>query len=131
MKEAMLVPGHDLIKSMSRYTHFTAEEAAARHAPREHAPSEPDSKVHETWQYLASRRVMSLMLAINVQAVALSKVFSQSFASLRQRPSQAKVRSTTHRRGSTSKPLAVSVRLMISMVQSPWPLRAALSLPPA
>ena len=59
---------------------------------------------------------MSLMLAIKVHAVALSEVCSQSFASLRQRPSQAKVRSTTHRRGSTSKPLAVSDRLMISMV---------------
>ena len=74
---------------------------------------------------------MSLMLAIKVHAVALSRDCSQSFANLRQRPSQAKVRSTTHRRGSTSKPLAVSDRLMISTVQSPWPLSADLSLPPA
>ena len=34
------------------------------------------------------------------------------------RLSQAKVRSTTQRRGRTSKPLAVSERLMISIVQS-------------
>ena len=32
----------------------------------------------------------------------------KSFASLRQRPSHAKVRSTTHLRGRTSKPCAVS-----------------------
>ena len=89
------------------------------------------AKVHETWQYLASRRVMSLMLAINVQAVELARDFSQSFARRRHLPSHAKVRSTTHRRGRTSKPFAVSERLMISMVQAPWPLRAALSLPPA
>jgi hypothetical protein len=35
-----------------------------------------------------------------VHAVELLMDFSQSFASLRQRPSQAKVRSTTHLRGS-------------------------------
>ena len=67
---------------------------------------------------------MSLMLAIKVHVVALCRDCSQSFANLRQRPCQAKVRSTTHRRASTSKPLAVSDRLMISMVQSPWPRSA-------
>lgn len=40
VKEAMLVLGHDDIKSMARYTHFSAEEAAARHAPREPAQSD-------------------------------------------------------------------------------------------
>jgi integrase len=39
VKEAMLVLGHDDIKSMARYTHFSAEEAAARHAPRAPDPS--------------------------------------------------------------------------------------------
>jgi integrase len=34
VKEVMLVLGHNDIKSMARYTHFSAEEAAARHAPR-------------------------------------------------------------------------------------------------
>lgn len=38
------------------------------------------------------------------QAVELALVFSQSLARRRQRPSQAKVRSTTRRRGRTSKP---------------------------
>ena len=59
------------------------------------------------------------MLDMNAQAVELSVDASQSLARRRQRPSHAKVRSTTHRRGRTSKPLAVSDRLMISMVQSP------------
>jgi hypothetical protein len=35
----MLVLGHDDIKSMARYTHFSAEEAAARHAPPGPVPS--------------------------------------------------------------------------------------------
>ncbi len=68
--------------------------------------------------------MMILMLAMFAQAVELSIDRSQSLASLRQRPSQANVRSTTQRRGKTSKPSAVSERLMISIVQWPWPLRA-------
>ena len=55
----------------------------------------------------------SLMWAMRSQASAEAMVFSQSLANLRQRPSQAKVRSTTHRRGRTSKPLAASERLMV------------------
>src|SRR3954471_11156923 len=62
------------------------------------------------------------MLAMKAQALELSMVFSQSLARRRHRPSQASVRSTTHRRGNTSKPSAVSDRLMIAMVQSPCPL---------
>ena len=53
---------------------------------------------------------MSLMLAMRVHAVELSIDFSQSFASRRQRPSQANVRSTTQRRGRISKPAALSDR---------------------
>jgi len=45
------------------------------------------------------------MLAINNQASALSMDFSQSFARRRLRPSHAKVRSTTQRRGNSTKPL--------------------------
>src|SRR6202011_4242714 len=41
------------------------------------------------------------MCATNAQATALAIVASKSFASLRQRPSHAKVRSTTHLRGQT------------------------------
>ena len=44
---------------------------------------------------------------------------SQSLASLRERPSQAKVRSTTQRRGKSSKPFVASKRLTISMVKRP------------
>ena len=51
------------------------------------------------------------MCAMVAHASAEAMDFSQSLASRRQRPSQAKVRSTTHRRGRTSKPLAVSERL--------------------
>lgn len=39
--------------------------------------------------------------------------FSKSLASLRQRPSQLKVRATIQRFGSTSKPVALSDRLTI------------------
>lgn len=39
--------------------------------------------------------------------------------SRRHRPSHANVRSTTQRRGNSSKPIAVSERLMISIVQRP------------
>lgn len=56
---------------------------------------------------------------------------SQSLARRRHRPSQAKVRSTTHLRGKTSKPLAVSERLKISRVHSPLPMSAFLSFSPA
>ena len=80
---------------------------------------------------VASLRVMSWTEAMKSQAVELSRVVSKSFARRRFRPSQAKVRSTTHRRGSSTKPLAVSDRLMISMTQSPRPARACRSLSPA
>ena len=71
------------------------------------------------------------MLAMVIQAVELSIERSQSLANRRQRPSQAKVRSTTHRRGKTSKPFAASERLMISIVQPPFPARAVRSFSPA
>lgn len=45
--------------------------------------------------------------------------FTKCLASLRHPPSHAKARSTTHWRGRTSKPFALSVRLMISSVQRP------------
>lgn len=59
------------------------------------------------------------MWAVSSQLSALAMVLSQSLASLRQRPSQANVRSIPQRRGRTSKPLAVSERLTICMVQRP------------
>src|ERR1700690_682836 len=80
---------------------------------------------------LASRRVRMRMWEIRTHADALAMVCSKSLASLRQRPSQVKVRSTTQRRGNTSKPLAVSERLMISMVQRPSPAKTVRSFSPA
>jgi hypothetical protein len=55
---------------------------------------------------LAILRGSSLTLAMNSLAGALSRVASKSFARRRLRLSQATVRSTTHHRGSGSKPLA-------------------------
>jgi len=49
-----------------------------------------------------------------MNARALRLRFSKSLASLRQRLSHARVRSTTQRLGNTSKPFAVSERLTIS-----------------
>ena len=50
------------------------------------------------------------MWATKTHASADARDFSQSLANRRQRPSHARVRSTTHRRGSSSNPLAVSER---------------------
>ena len=47
------------------------------------------------------------------------------------RPSHANVRSTTQRRGSSSQPLVVSDRLMISIVHLPMLRSASLSFSPA
>src|SRR5215210_2627428 len=90
-----------------------------------------DSKLFEGDQALARRRVMRRIWAIITHASALARVVSQSLASLRQRPSHAKVRSTTQRRGSTSKPEAMSERLTISRVQHPIFASAPFSFGPA
>ena len=71
------------------------------------------------------------MWAIVAHAVEFSMELSQSLANLRHLPSQAKVRSTTHLRGRTAKPSAVSERLMISMVHWPCSNNASFSLSPA
>ena len=64
-------------------------------------------------------------------AVAEAIVASKSLASLRLRPNHASVRSTTHRLGRSSKPLARSERLTISTVHLPGLRRASLSFGPA
>src|SRR6516164_9396692 len=64
---------------------------------------------------LQSFRSMRRIEASRRNASALRLRFSQSFASLRQRLSQAKVRSTTQRRGSTTNPFIRSERLTISV----------------
>ena len=60
-------------------------------------------------------------------AVADVLVVSKSLARRRLRFSQARVRSTPHLRGKSSKPFAVSDRLMISIVQPPVAASAPLS----
>src|SRR5260370_32595141 len=67
--------------------------------------SEPSESVREHHAGLHSFRNMSRMEARRRKASALRVRFSQSLASLRQRPSQAKVRSTIQRLGKTTKPL--------------------------
>ncbi len=79
----------------------------------------------------ASLRDISLTLAMYSHVTALAMVASKSLASRRLRLSHAKVRSTTQRRGSITKPFAASDRLMISMVQSPNFASAPCSLSPA
>ena len=70
------------------------------------------------------------MLATRIPACAEAIDFSQSLASRRHRLSQAKVLSTTHRLGRSSKPWAVSERLMISSFQRPMSSRAPSSSVP-
>lgn len=57
---------------------------------------EPDSEVSQAKQYLAVLRVSMRIEAIIAQAVEDAIDLSQFLASLRQRPSHAKVRSTTY-----------------------------------
>ena len=73
---------------------------------------------------------MRLIWEVSTQAAALSTVFYQSRASLRQRPSHANLRSTTHLRGSTSKPLALSDRSTSCSIQRPRHRRAPRSFAP-
>jgi len=71
------------------------------------------------------------MCATNAQETALAIVASKSFASLRQRPSHANVRSTVHLQGGTSSPAQVSDRLMISIVHPPMRFETLRNLSPA
>src|SRR5262252_1754195 len=75
---------------------------------------------------LQSFRSMRRIEASRRNASALRLRFSQSLASLRQRLSQAKVRSTTQRRGSTTNPFVRSVRLTISVSSCRQDLRQGL-----
>ena len=78
----------------------------------EGSDSESVRKVVQFEQSLRSMRRIDASLR---KASALRDRFSKSLANLRHRPSHAKVRSTTQRLGRTSKPLAVSDRLTISV----------------
>jgi len=88
-------------------------------------------KSAQRYPYLASRRVMRRMWAIMIHASADAMERSTSLANLRHLPSQAKVRSTTHRRGRTSKPFVLPERLMISTVQRPIFFSRRFNLSPA
>src|SRR3546814_594069 len=89
-----------------------------------------DCKVFLWYQFLASSLVTRRICARSSHVAALAMVCSESLASRRQRPSHAKVRSTTQRRGRTSNPLAASERLTICKVQRPILSNAALSFGP-
>ena len=75
---------------------------------------EPLEAVRKHHAGLHSFRSMRRMEARRRKASALRLRHSQSLASLRQRPSQARVRSTIQRLGRTTKPLAWPNRLTIS-----------------
>ena len=67
---------------------------------------------------LASRLRASWMEARVTKVARVSARFSKSLARRRLRPNQEKVRSTTQRRGRTTKPFMSSLRLTISMRSS-------------
>src|SRR5258706_13445928 len=74
------------------------------------AGPQPLESVRKHQAGLQSFRSMRRIEASRRNASALRLRFSQSLASLRQRLSQAKVRSTTQRRGSTTNPFVRSER---------------------
>jgi hypothetical protein len=76
----------------------------------------PTQNRHGCVYVQATRLESNLTLAMKIQATALAMVASKPLARWRLRLSQAMVRSTTHRQGSRSKPLAASDRLTISRV---------------
>jgi hypothetical protein len=83
--------------------------------PKSDGRQRPLESVRKHQAGLQSFRSMRRIEASRRNASALRLRFSQSLASLRQRLSQAKVRSTTQRRGSTTNPLVRSERLTISV----------------
>ena len=79
-----------------------------------HAMVQVSESVRKVSQGLHSLRSIIRIAASRRNANALYVRFSKSLANRRHRLSHASVRSTTHRRGRTSKPFAWSDRLMIS-----------------
>jgi len=80
--------------------------------------------------FLAMCRADLRIAAMSVHASAEAIEASQSLASLRHRPSQAKVLSTTQRRAMTTKPVTPGGRLTISMVGPSISTTASRSLSP-
>jgi hypothetical protein len=70
----------------------------------------PTHNYFQQFHGIARRRTRRRMWATSTQATALSIVASKSLARRLHRPIQAKVLSTTHRRGSRTKPFAASLR---------------------
>src|SRR5258705_4624554 len=87
-----------------------------RDAAQEHGSSESDSKRDQCSEAAASRLVRSLMWATSIQAASVAADTSKSLARRRHLPHQAKVRSTTQRRGTSWKPLTPCGRWTISIV---------------
>src|SRR5262249_3821180 len=92
--------------------------------------SESDSEWYPSFQALASRRESSWTLPMRTQASALAIVASKSLARRRLRPSQAKVRSTTQRRGSGLNVPTVCDRVTIWIVHLPKSASALSSFGP-
>src|SRR5271157_4152464 len=90
-----------------------------------------DQESRELYQPLATLLIRSCTEARKSQALALAIDASKSLARRRLRLSQARVRSTTQRRGKSSKPTAFCGRLTISIVHLPSLARAASSFGPA
>src|SRR5438128_842498 len=101
-----------------------------RDALQEQRSSESDSKRRSLYQSLARRRESNLTLAIMTQASALAMVASKSLARRRLRPNQAKVRSTTQRRGSGLKVPMLWGLVTISIVHLPRSASASSSFGP-
>ena len=102
-----LIGGLKLTDNMCNLFSLHHLRAGPQVVKRERRPGfcSPRESFREHHAGLHSFRNMSLMEARRRKASALRVRFSQSLASLRHRPSQAKVRSTIQRFGRTTKPL--------------------------
>src|SRR5260370_40184769 len=96
-------------------SHGNAATTAARPRIAQKAVTESLTQCHGVALVGRARRRRSIAVRANCSQVRADSVdLSKSFASLRARLSQPKVRSTTHRVGRTTKPLTcLSVRLTI------------------
>ena len=124
--------GEQIVRSASNvdFIDFTAPRTCPDRLGAVPKLLESDSRLSQGFHGLARCLVTRRMCAMVIQAAALSMDFSQSFDRRRHRPSQAKVGSTTQRRGRTSKPPAASERLTVSTVQRPMAFQGIAQLWP-
>src|SRR5271157_2769345 len=117
-----MMSGLKLYGMRSAYDETLATALKRKHEPQRFVgdllKAEISESVRKVYEGLQSLRSMRRMEASRRNASALSVRFSKSLARRRQRLSQARVRSTTHRIGSTSNPLALSDRFTISTASS-------------